>query len=796
MKRLRNSLDSSDKREQKEAAKRVVSFMRAGENMGSLFSSMLRCVRTDDLEQKKLTYLYLTTYFNQEPEQSIMAVNTFVKDASDPNPVVRALAVRTMCRIKLDTVAEHMIEPLKRCLSDKDPYVRKTAAMAVSKLYDVIPEAVENARLVENLQTCLKDDNPMVVSNATAALLEINDRRSTPAFTFDKHNIQPVLNAMVNTSEWVQTILLDALSHYKPKTQKEASNLIDRLTPFLKNASASVVVGAFKCIYLFMDKDGRHPSDLFPLIMPPFISLISSAETEVQYVVLRTLALFVKRYPKALVKETRVFFCKYNDPCYIKLEKLDIMVSIAIPNNAEIMLNEFEEYCNAVDVAFVRKTIDCLGQLAIKIEPAARRCVDILVKLVQSKAEYAVEEAVCVVTDLLRKFPGHFESIISIVCAHIESLKESQSKAAVIWILGEYCNLIENVDVLLDPFLDSFNDEAPEVQMQLLTALIKIYIKNGEKTQDQLQYILNEATKETIVPDVRSRAMIYWRLLSTADLESQERAMCFEKSTIINTAHNYDKDVLKVLITNIGNVSGVLHIAPSDFVARVRYLPEAEEEEEAYEPKDWMRCQIKDDDNLFDIYSNWEKQTLWLKFVNKSQTPIGEFAVAINRNCLGFTMSSLPSFPSALDFGEAFETQISLSTNPNAISNTNNIYLQCALKTSAGMRYFTLPIDLGEVTVQIPVFDEIEFNRHWNEIPNEVKTVIHQSTFAEASTFKKRHMVVVTQRKTSAHIAFGLPPNNVYLAKVYQKEENLEVVVHGAPIYLDIIHDGASFLFC
>jgi vesicle coat complex subunit len=151
MNRLRNLLDSNEPSERKTGARRVVSLMRQGENVGSLFSSMLRCVRTDDLPLKRIVYLYLVTYSSQEPEQSIMAVNTFVTDSADANPIIRALAVRTMCRIKLDTVAEHMIIPLKRSLQDKDPYVRKTAAMAVSKLYDVIPEAVENAQLLGDL---------------------------------------------------------------------------------------------------------------------------------------------------------------------------------------------------------------------------------------------------------------------------------------------------------------------------------------------------------------------------------------------------------------------------------------------------------------------------------------------------------------------------------------------------------------------------------------------------------------------------------------------------------------------
>ena len=66
--------------------------------------------------------------------------STFVKDASDANPLIRALAVRTMGCIRVDRITEYLCEPLSRALRDEDPYVRKTAAVCVAKLYDIAPD--------------------------------------------------------------------------------------------------------------------------------------------------------------------------------------------------------------------------------------------------------------------------------------------------------------------------------------------------------------------------------------------------------------------------------------------------------------------------------------------------------------------------------------------------------------------------------------------------------------------------------------------------------------------------------
>jgi len=53
-------------------------------------------MQTDNLELKKLVYLYLMNYAKSQPDLAILAVNTFSKDCEDPNPLIRALAVRTM----------------------------------------------------------------------------------------------------------------------------------------------------------------------------------------------------------------------------------------------------------------------------------------------------------------------------------------------------------------------------------------------------------------------------------------------------------------------------------------------------------------------------------------------------------------------------------------------------------------------------------------------------------------------------------------------------------------------------
>ena len=144
-----------------------------GKDVSMLFTDVLNCVQTGNIELKKLVYLYLINYAKTQPELTLLAVNTFVKDASDPNPLIRALAVRTMGCIRVDRITEYLCEPLSRALRDDDPYVRKTAAVCVAKLHDIAPDLVEERGFLEILHDLISDSNPSVVANGVAALSEI-----------------------------------------------------------------------------------------------------------------------------------------------------------------------------------------------------------------------------------------------------------------------------------------------------------------------------------------------------------------------------------------------------------------------------------------------------------------------------------------------------------------------------------------------------------------------------------------------------------------------------------------------
>jgi AP-1 complex subunit beta-1 len=448
--------------------------------------------------------------------------------------------------------------------------VLKTAAICVAKLYDINAQLVEEQGFLDQLRDLVTDSNPMVVANAVAALSEIDEVASQPVFTITKQNLQKLLAALEECTEWGQVFILNALAKYQPKDSKEAETIANRVTPRLQHANSAVVLAAVKVLMQVMEliRDEAAILQLCQKMSPPLVTLLSK-EPEIQYVALRNINLIIQKQPLILQNEMKVFFCKYNDPIYVKMEKLEIMIMLVNEKSIDQVLLEFKEYAQEVDVEFVRKSVRAIGRCAIKLDKAPEKCVHVLLDLIKTKVNYVVQEAVIVIKDIFRRYPNRYESVISALCENLDSLDEPEAKASMIWIVGEYAERIDNADELLQSFLESFKDESPQVQLQLLTAVVKLFLKRPKVAQNMVQDTLNMATQESDNPDLRDRGYLYWRLLST-DPEAAKQVVLAQKPLISEHTERIDPTVLRELISNISTLASVYHKPPETFVPKLK----------------------------------------------------------------------------------------------------------------------------------------------------------------------------------------------------------------------------------
>jgi vesicle coat complex subunit len=106
---------------------------------------------------------------------------------------------------------------------------------------------------------------------------------------------------------------------------------MERVSGRLAHTNSAVSLSAIRLIIKYMDYLSNPESirTYNNKISSPLISMITRDESEISYLVLKTINLVLQKRPLLLPKELEVFFVNYHDPLYVKMEKLEVLSKIA-----------------------------------------------------------------------------------------------------------------------------------------------------------------------------------------------------------------------------------------------------------------------------------------------------------------------------------------------------------------------------------------------------------------------------------------------------------------------------------
>ena len=646
---------------QKTAIKKIISAMTIGRDVSKLFPHVVKCIITPNLELKKLVYLYIINYARVKPLETLLAVNALKRDASDfnGNPLTRALAVRTMGCLGVEEIMQFLCDPLKDALNDKDPYVRKTGALCVAKIYDINPQLAEDQfGFLDKIKEMLEEEtNAMVLANCISALIEISTTKGKDILEINWSKCRHLMSALHENNEWTQIYLLEGISRYSPTKQDEINEMIERIIPCVSHSNAGVVLSVIKILIKLLDlvENPETIRSVCKKITPSLVTLLSS-EPEIQYVALKNINILIQKRPIIFEKDIKIFFSSFTEPLYNKLEKLEIIYKLVSMNNIDIVLNELKEYASDVDIKFVRRSVKLIGQCAIKLEKAAQRCVETLVELVKTQVSFVIQEAIIALKDIFRRYPNTFEGAMAIINENLRTLDDPEAKAALIWIIGEYSDRIEGAENQLIKFIDNLKEEPYVIQINILDSATKTFLKcQSEESYNILNQVFDFCTKECEDPDVRDRGYMYYRLM-TIDPQIANKIIVNEKPRINEDVSGFDDNLLAILMDNLGTLATIYEKPPESFVKKTKEKFFEEDNEGEYEESQFN---LNEDD-----YNNVPKQ---------KQEKEKEKDKNINNNNVNNDMNNEEQKPQQnnnidlLDLGD-FNTG-----NDNNMNNINNI---------------------------------------------------------------------------------------------------------------------------
>ncbi|CCH41512.1 AP-1 complex subunit beta-1 [Wickerhamomyces ciferrii] len=558
--------------------KKVIANITIGNSeMALVFTEVLKLFPIDDFELKKMCYHYLNTYALVKPDLALEALPYILADLKSNSPVLIALALRNLVSVPIKEFIRESVRPLALYLENEDPYLRKTAAYSIARLNEKDPKIVQKEDFIAQLNHTLGDNNPAVIASALTALHDITERSDDLKLTINRDHAVNLVELLPRCDEWDQASILNTVLNFVPEKHEDAFLLIDKTIAQLQHANSAVVLNAFKLL-LYLLNFVDFIEDHIPKKLASSLTSLLSKPPEIQFLILRNVILLILSKPTLIPFDVTAFFCEYNDPIYVKDTKLEIIYLLANEHNLDVVLRELEEYGTEVDIQMSRKAIRAIGNLAVKLESAAKPCIKVLLNLLSNGIDYVVQEAVIVFKNILRRY-DQYDYIVPEILEQVDHVEEPEARSALIWIAGQYCDKITNPETLIADLTFTFREDPLEVQLSSLTACVKLFLRKPQSSEKHVLKILKWATEEVNNPDVRDRGFFYWRLLSIQDKYpgSAKDVIDSEIPLISGENEKLDPLILEELELNIGTLASI-YLKPVGQVFRLakrKFLPDS-----------------------------------------------------------------------------------------------------------------------------------------------------------------------------------------------------------------------------
>uniref|UniRef100_A0A667X807 AP-3 complex subunit beta n=1 Tax=Myripristis murdjan TaxID=586833 RepID=A0A667X807_9TELE len=493
-----------------EAMKRIVGLIAKGKNASELFPAVVKNVASKNIELKKLVYVYLVRYAEEQQDLALLSISTFQRALKDPNQLIRASALRVLSSIRVPIIVPIMMLAIKEAATDLSPYVRKTSAHAIQKLYSLDPEQKE--QLIEVIEKLLKDKSTLVAGSVVMAFEEVCPDR----IDLIHKNYRKLCNLLVDVEEWGQVVIISMLTRYartqftspwkennekafydseeEKKDQVEAKPyvmdpdhrlLLRNTKPLLQSRNTAVVMSVAQ---LYWHLAPKHEVSV---VTKSLVRLLRS-HREVQYIVLQNIATMSIQRKGMFEPYMKSFYVRSTDATHIKTLKLEILTNLANEANISTILREFQTYVKSQDKAFAAATIQAIGRCATNISEVTDTCLNGLVLLLSNRDETVVAESVVVIKKLLQMQPTQHCEIIKHMAKLFDNITVSMARASILWLIGEYCERVPKIapDVLRK-MAKSFTAEEDIVKLQTVNLAAKLYLTNSKQTKLLTQYILN-----------------------------------------------------------------------------------------------------------------------------------------------------------------------------------------------------------------------------------------------------------------------------------------------------------------
>lgn len=336
------------------------------------------------------------------------------------------------------------------------------------------------------------------------------------------------LNKNTKLLSWLQISVHESLLTFNPKESVEAEFLVGKLLNSLQSINSGVVISSIRTIMSLLEavedkqlKNLAHQKicsilcriTLCNYILRFSVSFLSATPFEIQFVILDVIhSLLMNRFDN-FKSEFTTFFCKADDPIYVKNLKLQILIECCTAQNYEEILAEIVRYAEEDEIKFSQRAVMSISRLGSQLFIARAECLKGLMNVYQRRYNAIRDDIISSICKLLRSTDAG-SPYMSLLINELPITKNSETRAEIIWCLASLCENLNHVHAAIKGVSAGYSDESPRVREALLTAAMKIFVRSQGSKSDILNTLISISIENEEEPDVRDRSLMYSRLIS------------------------------------------------------------------------------------------------------------------------------------------------------------------------------------------------------------------------------------------------------------------------------------------
>eukprot|EP01130_Rhizamoeba_saxonica_P006418 TRINITY_DN255_c0_g1_i2.p1 TRINITY_DN255_c0_g1~~TRINITY_DN255_c0_g1_i2.p1 ORF type:complete len:913 (-),score=207.25 TRINITY_DN255_c0_g1_i2:39-2777(-) len=528
MKEIKDEIKSKDFDVKSMAIKKLIYLHMLGYDMSWADFNIVEVMSQSKFTNKRIAYLAANQSFTQETDVITLTTNAIRKDILGTNTRGKGAiyeagnAINCLANICTLELSRDLAGTVVSLLTSTRPYIRKRAILCLFPIYEKYPPALPPS--FSKLREKLSDPDPSVASAAVNVVLEL--ARTNPK---NYLTLAPTLfNILTNsTNNWMLIKVVKIFGLIAPLEPRLAARLVDPLCGFI-NTHNNAMSLLYECIKTCIACLPNNRS-VIRLCLTKLRTFIDHPDCNLKYLGLLAMAEVMKVQPKGVAEHRDLILnCLDDEDISIRLRALELLSGMVSKHNLAFIIGKLKDHIAIADSSYQAILIEKIVKLC-SLEKYSyisdfgwyiNTLID-LTKIPGAKNGCLVRHQLLEISIRVKSIrPFSVNQMMYLIAdpnLRSENIQEDgmcEALYAAAWIVGEYSNLLEGMELkALESLLNEDVVSLPShIQATYLQNVLKLFIHLAENDR------ADEAI--TVIEENLSN------FTSSIHLEVQERA-CF-----------------------------------------------------------------------------------------------------------------------------------------------------------------------------------------------------------------------------------------------------------------------------